>query len=102
MSEMRRPWELASPPWAPPPRRPVSETEPLAWVALALAISSFLVVPLVLAVVALVVAHMAERRMADSHAAGEGLARAAKVVAWANIAMVVLAVVVVVALISAH
>jgi len=75
------------------------ETSSRAIVALVLAIGSFVAFPLVLAIVAIVLAGGADREIAQSggRLTGEGLARAAKIISWINIALCVLVVVVVVA-----
>jgi uncharacterized membrane protein YjgN (DUF898 family) len=104
-------WSGGEPPAAPstaggydpasygPPAGP-AQTDTRAIVALVLAIASFVVLPLVPAVVALVLAQRSRRDIAASggRLTGEGLATAARVVAWVNIVLCVLAVLAVVAL----
>jgi len=70
-----------------------------AW-ALACAVGSWFLLPVVLAVVALVLAGAADRSIAESGGwrTGAGLVTAARVVAWVHLVTVVLAVVFVVAL----
>lgn len=69
----------------------------MAVVALILAIASFVVCPFIPAVVALVVAGKAEQyiRASGGRSTGEGMARAARIVAWVNIGLTVLMVVIV-------
>jgi hypothetical protein len=76
------------PGWGPPPGA-VQETSSRAIVALVLAVCSFVVFPFVPAVVALFVAPQARRELAAARGrlGGEGLVRAAVVVAWVNIAL---------------
>ena len=59
-----------------------------------MAIGSYVLVPFVLAIVALVLASMSSRdiRASGGHLGGSGLVTAAKVLAWINIALCVLAV----------
>jgi hypothetical protein len=75
-------------------------TDTRAAVALVLAIVSFVLLPLVPAVVALVLAARSRRDIAASggRLTGEGLAQAARVLAWINLVLCVLAVVAVVVL----
>ncbi|RKS69250.1 hypothetical protein CLV35_3427 [Motilibacter peucedani] len=70
------------------------QTEGTAVAALVCAIGSFVVCPVVPAVVALFLARSADAAIRASHGAktGEGLAKAARIVAWANIVLAVLAV----------
>ena len=77
-----------------------ASTEPLAIVALICAIGSWVLVPVVLAIVALVLAHQAERSIAASGGWREGksMVSAARVVAWIHLAFVGLAILFVVAL----
>ncbi len=76
------------------------ETESKAVVALALAIASFVVVPLIPAIAALIVGLAARRSIAASHGrlSGDGLVTAAKVIASRNIALAVFVVAIVVLL----
>jgi hypothetical protein len=80
------------PGYAPP------STEGNAIAALILAISSFVVCPLVTAVIALVLAGSAKRNILASGGAKEGLGMviAARIIAWANIVLVTLGIIVVV------
>jgi hypothetical protein len=78
--------------WGPqgPPAR--QETESKAIIALVCAIGSFLVFPLVPAIVALVLASSARERIDASGGwlTGDGLVTAARVIAWCNIGLSVL------------
>ena len=107
----------ASPPTGyPPPGGPVQgyppqpgygygsgpqQTSTRAVVALVCAIASFLVFPLVPAIAALVLARGAQREIATSggRLAGEGLVTGARVTAWINIVLSVLALVGIVVLV---
>ncbi len=75
--------------YGPPPRQ---ETESKAIIALVCAVASFVVLPLVPAVVALVLASSARERIDASGGwlTGEGLVTAARVIAWVNIVLSVL------------
>lgn len=66
---------------------PVPQTSGNAIIALVLAIASWIVCPIVLAIVALVFASKADREIAaaPSQLTGGGLTTAAKIVAWVNI-----------------
>jgi hypothetical protein len=77
--------------WAPAPVP--AQTDTRAVVALVLAVLSFVLVPFVPAVVALVLARRSQRDIAASggRLVGDGLARAARIVAWVNIVLSVLA-----------
>ncbi len=81
------------------------ETESSAVVALVLAIASFVVCPVIPAVVALVLANNADAAIQASggRKTGEGLTKAARIVAWINIGLTVgvLAIVIIVAVIAA-
>ena len=74
------------------------QTESKAIIALVCAIGSFLVLPLVLAVAALVVAGNAQRDIEASGGwlTGDGLVTAAKVIAWANLVLCAIAAVLIV------
>lgn len=78
------------------------ETSSRAVVALVLAIASFVVLPFLAAVAALVVASGAQREIRSSGGAltGAGLATAASIISWINIALCVLAVVAVFGLVA--
>jgi hypothetical protein len=67
------------------------ETESGAIIALVLAIASFVVCPVVPAVVALVIANNADSAIAASggRKTGEGLTKAARIVSWVNIGLFV-------------
>jgi len=85
------------PQWGPPPAPgPAiygpSHTEGLAIAALILAIASFVVCPMIAAVVALVLAHVAGNKIDASggRLSGEGLVRAAQIIAWIHIALATL------------
>ena len=81
------------------------ETESSAVVALVLAISSFVVCPVIPAIVALVLANNADAAIQASggRKTGEGLTKAARIVAWINIGLIVglLVIVLIVAVIAA-
>lgn len=72
---------------------PPPQTEGKAIAALVLAISSFFILPFVAAIIALFLAPAARRDIVASggQLGGEGLVTAAKVIAWINIGMCVLA-----------
>jgi hypothetical protein len=89
-----------SPPPPPPPpgyssygQRPVRQTSSDAIVALVLSILSWVVCPLVLAIVALVFAGKASRAIAASGGwlEGWGMVTAARIIAWINIILSALA-----------
>jgi hypothetical protein len=65
------------------------KTEGNAIAALVLAICSFVVCPLILAIVALFLASTATRNIAASNGAldGEGMVKSAKIIAWINIGL---------------
>ena len=94
-------WGAPPPPapgWGPPPYPPAygyagsQQSEGLAVGALICAIGSFVVCPAVLSIVALILAQNARNRIDASggRLSGSGLVTAARVVAWVNIALVVL------------
>jgi hypothetical protein len=94
-------WGAPPPPapgWGPPPYPPAygyagaQQSEGLAVGALICAIGSFVVCPGVLAIVGLILAQNARNRIDASggRLSGSGLVTAARVVAWVNIALVVL------------
>jgi hypothetical protein len=91
-----QPWPGA-PVWYGPP-----QTDGTAIAVLVLAVCSFVVLPVVPAVVALVLAPSAERDIAASggRLTGEGLVRAGRIVAWIHLALCLAAVVVVVLLLA--
>ncbi|MGH2767347.1 MAG: hypothetical protein ACRDIF_00070 [Actinomycetota bacterium] len=80
------------PSYAPPPSG-TRETEGTAIAALVLAIVSFVVLPLVPAIVALFLCRTASRKIRGSGGTlgGQGLVTAARVVAWVNVGLSVLA-----------
>jgi hypothetical protein len=71
------------------------KTSPAAIIAVVLAVLSFLQCPVVLAVIALVLARSAEKDIAESNGwvTGEGLARGARIAAWINIGLSIAALV---------
>ncbi len=73
--------------------QPASRTSGSAVAALILAIASFLVCPVIAAIIALVLAASAKREIRDSGGwiGGEGLVTAAKIIAWIHLAMFILA-----------
>jgi hypothetical protein len=77
-------WGAYGPAAAPPQRM-----EDMAVWALALAIASFALLPVVPAVIALFLAASADRRIAASRGmlGGHGMVRAARIVAWVNLAV---------------
>lgn len=91
-------WPSAAGSPVPTPYGPGSgyqqETSSKAIVALVLAIGSFVVLPFVTAIAGLVLASSARREIDESggRLTGEGLATAAKVLSWINIALCVAAV----------
>ena len=102
--------------WGPPPApggyqqygypgyAPPRKTEGNAIAALVLAICSFIVCPLIPAIVALFLASSAKRNIAASNGAldGDGMVQAAKIVAWINIGLCLLGVAVaIIAIIAA-
>ncbi len=81
------------PGWGPQGTPPPNDTKAV-W-ALVMAIGSYVLIPFVLALVALVLASMSSRdiRASDGRLGGGGLVTAAKVLSWINIALCLLAVV---------
>lgn len=81
----------------PSPARP-PETEGTAIAALVLSIASFVVLPVIPAIVALVLCSSAERKIRGSGGTltGESLVKASRIVAWINIGLAAVAVVVLV------
>ncbi|HEY0399041.1 MAG TPA: hypothetical protein VGF00_11670 [Acidimicrobiia bacterium] len=79
------------PPPGSQPYQPVARTDGAAIAALVLAIASFVICPVIPAIVALVVASTARRNIAASGGAvqGLGLCQAATIVAWVNIGLFV-------------
>ena len=79
------------PGWGPQGTPPPNDTKAI--LALVMAIGSYVLIPLVLAVVALVLASMSSRDIQASggRLGGSGLVTAAKVLAWINIALCVIA-----------
>ena len=74
----------------PAPATPTAwhaELEPRAAWALALALGSWLVIPVGPAIVALVLGRQADARIATSGTNGTGLVTAARILAWVNIAL---------------
>jgi len=89
------------PPYGPPPGYPPPpygygspQTEGTAIAALVLAIASFVICPVVPAIVALVLAQSAKRNIeaARGQRSGHGLVTAARIIAWINIGLAVLVV----------
>lgn len=83
-----------SPQYQPPGygQQPVRQTASDAVVALVLAILSWVVCPVILAIVALVFASKAKNAIAASNGwiEGSGLVTAAKIIAWLNIVLAIL------------
>jgi hypothetical protein len=81
-----------------PPAAPPVTTDSRAVVALVLAVASFVILPLLAAIGALVLARQSRRAIAASRGqlSGDGLVAAARILAWINIALCVLAVLAVV------
>jgi formate hydrogenlyase subunit 4 len=77
------------------PQQPVRQTSSDAIVALVLAILSWVVCPVILAVVALVFAGKAKTAISASNGwlDGGGMVTAAKIIAWANIVLTILGVI---------
>jgi len=90
---------LENPPVTPSPYPASAPSEPLAIWALVCAIGSWVLLPVVLAIVALVLASQAKRAIAASGGAtsGEGLITATRVIAWVHLIVVALAVIFVIA-----
>jgi len=78
-----------TPPPAAPPYGPVPQTSNSAIVALVLSILSWVVCPVIPAIVALVFANKADKEIAASNGwvTGGGLVTASKIVAWINIGL---------------
>lgn len=83
---------------------PAPRTSGSAIAALVLAIASFVVCPVIAAIVALVLAASANREIRESGGwiSGEGLVTAAKVIAWIHLALVITAVLAVFVLVAAR
>lgn len=81
--------------WGPPPSYSPQETSSQAIVALVLAIASFVILPVLPAIVALVLARRARTEIGQSGGRlnGLGLAHAAAIVSWINLAVAVLVIV---------
>jgi hypothetical protein len=79
------------------------QTEGYAIAALVLAIASFVLCPLIPAIVALVFCGTATRNIQQSGGAkeGEGLVKAAQIIAWLNVGVVILGVILIVVLATA-
>ncbi len=79
----------AGPPPPPPPYGPVPQTSNSAIVALVLSIVSWVICPIIPAIVALVFANKAEKEIAASNGwvTGGGMVTASKIVAWINIGL---------------
>jgi len=109
------PFPPASPPAAPPtsayppPSTPPGyaatpgqfpKTSTYAVVSLVLAIGSFVLCPLILSIAALVVASSASKEIEASNGwiTGDGMVKAAKIIAWINIALVIVVLIAVIAL----
>ena len=95
--------QYGQPPYGPPPgygypgyAPPATEGNAIA--ALILSIASFLVCPIITAIIALVLAGSAKRNILASGGAkqGLGMVTAARIIAWANIVVVTLFIIVVV------
>lgn len=88
----------STPPGYPAPPALFPKTSNNAVVALVLAIGSFLICPIILSVAALIVANSAKREIQASQGwvTGDGMVTAAKVIAWINIALTIVAIAVVV------
>lgn len=83
----------ASPQWGPPPGTGAytpPRTEGTAVAALICSIAAWVVCPMVLAIVALALAHAAGNKIDASggRLTGEGMVRAAQIIAWIHIALV--------------
>ncbi len=84
-----------APAWGPSGQGGAPPTDTKAIVALVLSIGSFVVLPLVPAIIALVLASMSGRDISASggQLAGAGLVLAAKIISWINIVLCALVVV---------
>ena len=85
----------ATPQWGPPPGAGAytpPRTEGTAIAALICSIGSWVLCPMILAVVALALAHAAGNKIDASagRVTGEGLVRAAQIIAWIHIVLVTL------------
>jgi hypothetical protein len=69
-------------------------------VSLVLAIGSFVLCPVILAIAALVVASSADREIKASNGwiTGDGIVKAAKIIAWINIAITIVGIIGIIAL----
>jgi hypothetical protein len=69
-------------------------------VSLVLAVGSFVLCPLILSIAALVVANSASKEIEASNGwiTGDGMVKAAKIIAWINIALTIVALIAVIAL----
>ncbi len=76
------------------------KTSTYAVVSLVLAIGSFVLCPLILSIAALVVASSASKEIDASHGwiIGDGMVKAAKIIAWINIALTIVVLIAVVVL----
>jgi hypothetical protein len=97
----------ANPQWGPPPGGGAyapPRTEGTAVAALICAIASWVVCPIILAVVALGLAHSAGNKIDASggRITGEGLVKAAQIIAWIHIALATIAVVLAAILLAAN
>jgi hypothetical protein len=77
----------------PPPQQ-----DGTAVAALVLAIASFVVCPLIPAIVALVLAHQSQQKIAASggRLTGEGLNQAARIIAWVHLGLVALVILIII------
>lgn len=101
-------WQPAAPPpgsaWVPvvpPQQQPQASSNAI--VALVLAIASWFVLPVIAAIAALILASKAtkEIRASNGWLTGEGMALAAKVISWINIAVSIVVVLIIVAIVIA-
>jgi hypothetical protein len=86
------------PPGAPYPAPPQTDGDAVG--ALVLAVASFVVCPVVAAIVALVLARQSQRKIAASggRLTGEGVNQAARIIAWTHIGLAAFAILVLVVL----
>lgn len=99
VSDPAQPYPEQPYPAQPPAFTQTPQTDGTAITALVLSICAWFVLPVVLAIVALVIASSASKTIAASNGArtGEGMVKAAKIIAWLNLLLFGLAIVFVVA-----
>jgi hypothetical protein len=93
-----QPQGWSQPAYGAPGYQPAPQTDGLAIAALCCAIASFVVCPVIPAIVALVLAHNSRQKIDASggRLTGEGFNTAARIIAWVHIGLAVLAIVILV------